>query len=258
MAKLEFDDELSRLVEEFNSSSGAILRRKRISQILSPQPNDKILDVGSGPGHQVFELSSLIGPSGSVIGLDSAESAIEISQTRCSGMSNVSFQVGSVFSLPFQDSFFDIVMSSQVFEYLDDVESALKEIFRVLKPGGLVLIHDTDWGALLWNSSDASRMRRFMDIWDGHLADPHLPQSLGFKLKSVGFKDVKADPLTHTETTFTKGSMSDVLIKFISGYLVSQGISQNDVDDWVNDLYEIGSSGGYFYSSNEYVFTARK
>ena len=57
MTKLEFDDEWSRAVEEFNASAGAIARRARLLDALALNPGDRVLDVGSGPGHQVSELS---------------------------------------------------------------------------------------------------------------------------------------------------------------------------------------------------------
>ena len=91
---LEFDDETSRVVEEFNTSQGAIERRRRITAALALQPGEAILDVGSGPGNQVFEMSLIIGPDGSVLGIDPAESAIAIASRRCSGLSNVQFQLG--------------------------------------------------------------------------------------------------------------------------------------------------------------------
>ena len=131
-------------------------------------------------------------------------------------------------------------------------------MFRVLKPGGRVLIHDTDWGALLWYSSDADRMARLMGIWDGHLVDPHLPQSLGWKLAHAGFENVRAEAIVHAETDYDPSSMSAILIKFVVGYLVSQGVSQTEVDAWADDLNALASSGRYFYSSNEYIFTADK
>jgi arsenite methyltransferase len=138
-------------------------------------------------------MSSVVGSTGHIAGVDAADSAIEIAQRRCSELNNVRFQHGEAAHLPFDDATFDAVMSSQVFEYLDDVSSALAEMFRVLKPGGRVLIHDTDWGALLWHASDPDRMARIMKVWDGHLADPHLPQTLGRKLTNAGFKNVRAE-----------------------------------------------------------------
>jgi ubiquinone/menaquinone biosynthesis C-methylase UbiE len=256
VAKLEFDDEGSRLVEEYNASAGARQRRSRILKALALKPGDCLLDVGSGPGHQVFEMSPVVGSNGRIEGVDAAKSAIEIARHRCSELANVGFRLGDAYKLPFEDATFDAVMSSQVFEYLEDVLNALAEMYRVLKPGGRVLVHDTEWGALLWQSSDPERMAKIMKIWDGHLADPHLPQTLGKKLTDVGFKAVEAEAVVHVETSYDPSSASATLMKFVAGYVVSQGISQGETDAWAEGLRKLGSSGDYFYSSNEYIFTA--
>lgn len=258
MAKLEFDDEGLRLVEEFNASAGATARRARIQEALSPRLGNRVLDIGSGPGHQAFELSFAVGTAGRIDGVDPAESAVEIGRRRCSELSNTSFRVGEAANLPFDDATFDAVMSSQVFEYLHDVASGLAETFRVLKKGGRVLIHDTDWGALLWHSSDATRMTRIMKAFEGHLADPHLPRTLGPKLADAGFVNVSAEPIVHVETSYDPGSMSAILMKFVVGYVVSEGISRSEADAWAHDLRELGPNGQYFFSSNEYIFTAEK
>jgi arsenite methyltransferase len=148
MSKSEFDDEFLRLVEEFNTSAGAVERRSRILSALDLRPGDHVLDVGAGPGHQVAEIAPTVAPGGLVKGVDSAENAITIARKRWTGFDNVEFVLGDAYKLPFENSTFHVVMSSQVFEYLDDVAAALSEIFRVLKPRGRVLIHGTEWGAL--------------------------------------------------------------------------------------------------------------
>ena len=258
MAQLDFDDDGSRLVEEFNGSVGARVRRARILEALHLKPGHRVLDVGSGPGHQAFEISSVVGDTGRIDGVDPAKSALDIAQRRCAELNNTWFHAGEASSLPFGDSTFDAVMSRQVFEYLDDIPSGLAEAFRVLKPGGRVLIHDTDWGALLWRSSDPQRMVRIMRCWDGHLADPHLPRTLGKKLAEAGFTDVRVEPVVHVETAYEPSSVSAVLIEFVVGYVTSQGISQEEADAWADDLRGLGASGEYFFSSNEYIFTAEK
>ncbi len=258
MTKLEFDDELSHIVEIFTALTGAVARRKRILKALELSTGDRVLDVGSGPGNQVFEMSTIVGDSGHIDGVDSAEGAKEIARQRCSEMKNVNFQVGEATDLPFDNETFDVAMSSQVFEYLDDVAAAIGEMYRILKPGGRVLIHDTDWGATLWYSSDPVRMTRIMEVWDRHLADPHLPQTLNRKLAFAGFKNVRTDPFVQVETKYDSTSVSGVLMNFIEGYAVSQGVNQSEVSDWAADLRAIGSSGDYFFSLNEYIFTAVK
>ena len=255
---LEFDDETSRVVEEFNKSQGAIERRRRISATLGLKPGETVLDVGSGPGNQVSEMSSAVGAGGRVEGVDPAESAIAIASRRCSKLSNVSFKIGDASQLPFDDNTFDAVMSSQVFEYLEDVKGGLQEIYRVLRPKGRVLIHDTDWGALLWKSSDPQRMARVMEAWDRHLVDPYLPQTLASKLRDVGFTDINVEPIVQLETEFDTGSVSGVLINFIVGYVESQGIPTSEASAWQEDLESLGATGDYFFSSNEYMFVGRK
>jgi len=258
MAKLEFDDEFSRLMEEFNVSEGAVERRARILAALDLKAGMHVLDVGSGPGHQVYEIAQVIGSDGHIEGVDSAEASVEIGRRRCAGLENSSFALGDAYSLPYDDGTFDAAMSSQVFEYLDDVPKALAEMFRVLKPGGRILIHGTGWGALLWHSGDPERMSRIMSIWDGHLADPRMPETMATKLKDVGFAGAHAEPIVHIEIGYDPSSLSAVLSKFVGGYVVSQGVPQAEADAWAEELPVMGSRGDYFFSANEYIFTAQK
>ncbi len=144
MTKLEFDDEFSRLMEEFNVSPGAVERRARILAALDLKTGTQVLDVGSGPGHQAYEIAQVIGSDGRIEGVDSAEGSVETGRRRCAGLQNASFTLGDAYNLAYDDGTFDTAMSSQVFEYLDDVPKALGEMFRVLKPGGRVLIHGTE------------------------------------------------------------------------------------------------------------------
>jgi arsenite methyltransferase len=258
MTQLEFDEATNRLMEEFNASAGATRRRTRLLNVLALKPGEHVLDVGSGPGHYAFAMASAVGDTGRVAGFDIAQDSLETAQRRCSGLTNVSFHLGDAVALPFDEATFDAVLSTQTFEYLPDVPAALAEIFRVLKSGGRVLIHDTEWDAWAWHSRDRARMNRIMEVWDSHLADPHLPQTLGAKLTAAGFTDVDVEPLVHIETTYDPASMSAILIKFVAGYVTSQGIPESEATAWADDLRALGSSGDYFFSSNEYIFTGIK
>lgn len=258
MAKLEFDDEFTRLMEEINVSVGIVERRERITAALDLKAEMHVLDVGSGPGHQVSEIAQVIGPGGRVEGVDSAEGSVEIARTRCAGQEIAHFTLGDAYDLPYEDRSFDRAMSSQVLEYLDDVPKALAEMFRVLKPGGLVVIHGTAWGALLWHSADPERMARILEAWDGHLADPRMPETMARKLHDAGFTDIEAEPVVHVETAYDPASLSAILVKFVTGYVVSQGVPQSKADAWADELPRLGASNDYFFSSSEYIFTARK
>ncbi len=255
MAKFEFEDEGSRQIDAYNGSAGARARRAKILDVLALTPGTRVLDVGSGPGHQAFEMASVVGPSGRVDGIDPADTAIDIARHRCTELDNVHFQVGEATKLPFSDSIFDAAMSSQTFEFVDDVPAALAEMFRVLRPGGRLLIHDTDWGTICWRSSDPGRMARIMKALEGAFADPHLPQALAERLTAAGFADVRAEPFVQLEIDYDPLGVSAVLTESIPSYVTSNGISRDEADAWAADLLEHASRGEYFFSSTEYIFT---
>ena len=217
-----------------------------------------LLDVGSGPGHQVFDIAPVVGETGHVAGIDPSESANDIARQRCSALDNVSFQSGEAADIPFEDDTFDAVMSSQVFEYLDDVQSGLADMYRVLKPGGRIVIQDADWGTLLWHSSDSDRMARINEIWDNHLADPHVPQTLGRRLKDAGFVNVRAEAVPQIEIEYDPSNISAHFIEIYVGYVVSQGVSQSEADAWAADLRALGAADDYFFAATNYIFSADK
>lgn len=256
MSKLEFDDKRSRMVEQFNASPGAINRRAAIAGALALQPGHRVLDVGSGPGHQACEMWNAVGETGEIIGIDPSPTAIDISSQRASELSNVRFLPGTAEQLDFDTGRFDRVMSSQVFEYLDNTEPGLGEMFRVLKPGGRILIHDTDWGTLLWRSRDDARMSRITKAWADHVIDPHLPQRLAPKLRKAGFEDISATPVVHLELRYDPSYLSAVVMSFIAGYVETRGIPADEIKAWTDDLRSPETD--YFFSLTEYIFTAVK
>lgn len=258
MAKLEYDDEGSQLVETINTVPDTIRRRQAIIRALNLKTGERVLDVGSGPGHQAMEMSPMVGPSGKVDGVDVSASMLKLARARCEEILNVEFHEGDAVNLPFDDGTLDAVMSSMVFEYLPDVPGALREAYRVLKPGGRVAIHDCDWGATLWRSSDPERMERMLKVWDNHLEDRHLPQTLNTKLHEAGFQQGDHAVYVMFNPVFNENTYSYTLIEFFKGYNTSQGVSQEEIDAWADDLHKLGASGDYFFSSNEYIMMGIK
>jgi ubiquinone/menaquinone biosynthesis C-methylase UbiE len=111
-------------------------------------PGRSLLDIGCGPGSITYGLSKLLSP-GRVIGVDQSPSVISIANDTFGSKAknedlNLSFQVGDIFKLPFEDNTFDIIFAHQVIIHLpaDMVKDAFIEMKRVVKLGGLVAIRD--------------------------------------------------------------------------------------------------------------------
>jgi len=109
-------------------------------------PSLSLLDVGCGPGTVTVDLARRVAP-GTVIGVDSSEEVVAEARAvaRQSGLASVSFEVGDLFDLRFEDDSFDVVHAHQVLQHLGDPVAALVEMRRVCRPGGVVAVRDADY-----------------------------------------------------------------------------------------------------------------
>ncbi len=105
----------------------------------------RLLDCGCGPGSITVGLAEVVAP-GEVVGIDIEPKQVETSRALAQslGLTNVRFEVGSLYELPFPDASFDAAFAGNVLEHLADPLPALREMRRVLRPGGVVGVRDTD------------------------------------------------------------------------------------------------------------------
>ena len=160
--------------------------------------------------------------------------------------------VGGPGSLP--DGPFDAVVCTQVMEYVADVPAALREFSRVLRPGGRVLVLDTDWDSVVWNVADRDLHDRVLRAWEEHLVDPRLPCTLGPRLRESGFTDVAVDvvpllsPVPDPDTFGVH--IAETIVRFVPGHA---GVTEADARAWRADVLE---RDDYFFSLNRYCFRA--
>ncbi|MCB0990213.1 MAG: methyltransferase domain-containing protein [Acidimicrobiales bacterium] len=157
-------------------------------------PGMSLLDVGCGPGNLTLDLASVVAP-GPVVGLDRSADVLAEASARLGGDSTVEFRTGDVYDLPFPDDSFDVVHAHQVLQHLSDPVAALREMYRVARPGGLVAARDADYAAMTWHPSDA-RLDRWMEIYQAvarsNEAEPNAGRQLLAWAHAAGLDDVSA------------------------------------------------------------------
>jgi len=99
---------------------------------------EAVLDLGCGAGFDAFIAGQLVGPTGRVAGVDISPEMIAVAEAERpeSGFPQIEFRVAAVEALPFPDGSFDMALSNGVLNLVPDKPAALREIYRVLRPGG--------------------------------------------------------------------------------------------------------------------------
>jgi ubiquinone/menaquinone biosynthesis C-methylase UbiE len=129
-------------------------------------PGQRVLDVGCGPGTIALDLARRVDP-GPVVGIDSAADAVAaaIAARDEAGLTDtVSLSVGDVYAIDAPDASFDVVHAHQVLQHLTDPVAALREMGRVLAPGGLLSVRESDYGAFAWAPTDPI-LDRWMELY---------------------------------------------------------------------------------------------
>lgn len=160
------------------------------------QTGMNLLDCGCGPGTITLGFAALIAP-GTVTGTDIGSSQISIAHENAlkQGISNVDFLEGNIYELPFEDNSFDAAFSHAVLEHLQEPTKALLELFRVLKPGGVLGVRTPDWGGFLIAPSTPEldqAIEYYKVLQQQNGGNPYVGRHLRALLREAGFTGIKA------------------------------------------------------------------
>jgi len=157
-----------------------------------------LLDAGCGPGTVTVGLAPLVAPGQLVaVDLNPAEVEATAGALTAAGFDNFRTEVASVLDLPFEDATFDAVFSQAVIDYLPDPVAALQELFRVLKPGGVIGLRSVNNDLSVVGPHEPlieeglKLFRRAVEVMDGNMTRGRL---LGSMLKEAGFERIFMTP----------------------------------------------------------------
>ena len=259
MSQLAFDRATAERLEAAYRARDILRRREIVYAVLRPGEGARILDVGCGPGFYVAELLERVGPEGFVIGVDRSADMLALARQRAHGHANVDFREGEATALPVDDGAFDAVLAVQVLEYVADVDRALAELHRTLRPAGRVVVWDIDWTTLSWHSEDPERMRRVLRAWDGHLAHPALPQTLAARLRRAGFSEVTVDGIAFVAQDLSPDTYAGAVFPIIEQYVSGSGeLPAEEVEAWAAEQHKLSGRGDFFVACIQFCFTGTK
>ena len=234
-----------------------VKQRQKTLATLDLKSGDRVLDIGCGVGFLAYEMAIQVGESGLVICLDQNKEMISHAKQRCKNVRQTEFYEGDAGKLPVEDHSLDAVSCTQVLLYVENVSLVLTEIKRVLKPGGRVLIVETDWRGVILNSADDFLTQQIFSAWDTTVPSPNLPVHLRPLLKKHGFSKIQAEAIPILNTGYSPSNFSHGVIKWIAKNAEKKGvISKEQTKDWLTDLEKLEKEDSYFFCVNRFLFSA--
>lgn len=156
--------------------------------IAALKEGETVLDLGAGAGFDAFLAAAKVGKSGKVIGVDMTPEMLRKARANAKkgNYANVEFRLGEIEKLPVEDNSVDVIISNCVINLSPEKQRVFKEAYRVLKPGGRLMVSD-----LVITKDLPDRLKNSVEAYVGCLAGAiKKDEYLGF-IKNAGFQDVK-------------------------------------------------------------------
>lgn len=190
--------------------------------LASLKNGDVVLDLGSGAGFDAFLAAQRVGKAGRVIGVDMTPEMLKKAQANAKkgGYANVEFRLGEIEKLPVKDNSIDVIISNCVINLSPDKESVFKEAFRVLKPGGKLMVSD-----LVLVKDLPKAIKDSVEAYVGCLAGAIFKKDYLDAIKQAGFSNIKIVG----ETFYPVAAMAnDATAKVVKN---SPKVSQDDLKE---------------------------
>jgi SAM-dependent methyltransferase len=208
----------------------------------------RVVDVGCGTGDMARTLAAIVGPDGWVVGIDASDTMLAEARRRADATGlPLEFRAGEVTGLDISDGMFDATLCERVLQHVDDPESATAELARITRPGGRIVVIDTDWGMHAVHGADPQMTASILDAWRDHAANglsgrrlPALFADAGIRALTVTAETITStDPRRPLHSPFT---MMAALAERCSA--ISVGAAQT----WLAQLAHAGQQGRFFWA----------
>jgi SAM-dependent methyltransferase len=169
-----------------------------VAQPLSLRPlaaGERVVDLGAGGGFDSFVAASAVGPGGRIVGVDMTPAMLDKARgtARQMGLDNVEFREGIIEDVPVDDGWADVVMSNGVLNLVADKPGAMREIVRVLRPGGSLAFADIAVGRDV-----PAEARCNIDLWTDCIAGGQSVDGWLQLLRDAGFVELAVGPAVDT------------------------------------------------------------
>jgi SAM-dependent methyltransferase len=217
------------------------------------QAGDRVLDVGCGAGDAAFVIAEFVGEAGRVVGLDSSATMITAARERVPpGETRVEFVEHDVYAMPFPDDAFDAARCSRVLVHLADPVRAIREIARVTRPGGRIMVMDPDFGGQMVDTDHRDLYARLREARVRQRAtapgDPWRGRQLWGLCRQAGLVDLRVTGLAVAIASLELANQMEPILGMARDAVGAGAITPEEADLWEREMRQRDAEGRFFAS----------
>jgi ubiquinone/menaquinone biosynthesis C-methylase UbiE len=217
-------------------------------RLLGAAPGRRLLDVGCGLGNDAAALAALVATGGAVVGVDGSQAMIDAARQRHGGVEGLSFDVASAADLPFDDASFDACRIDRVLQHIADPAPVVREMVRVLRPGGVLVAYDNDWETLTVDSGDRALTRAVLNAWCDRFPSGWIGRQLLPLFLQAGLGDVVASPKTLVLRELDVADRIYCFMATVARLADTGAVGRDDARRWSDGLRAADVDGRFFCS----------
>jgi ubiquinone/menaquinone biosynthesis C-methylase UbiE len=218
-----------------------------------------VLEVGCGTGDDAREIAGLVGPTGKVVAIDVSSTMIDEARRRSAGADlPIDFRIADlVAGLDVPDGTFDGAWAKLVLMHTVDIEAAIDELVRVLRPGGRIAVYDIDFETTIVDHPDMAVTREVMRCYSDGPRNNWSGRQLYRRMKKRNLTDVTVSPTTVVMTF-------DFFHTLVAGRLKSAqesgqlALTDTELKDWWQPLAAAHDEGQFFSAFTGFAVGATK
>jgi ubiquinone/menaquinone biosynthesis C-methylase UbiE len=253
--------EMASALEERGRAPDQVLVNAAILNVLAPGPSDRLLEAGCGSGILCRQMTPSVAPHGRATGLDISPGLISLARdyARQAGLVDaIHWCTGKAESLPFAEASFTGVLAARLFLHVSEPETVLRELRRVLRPGGKVVAMDWDFETVTVDHSNRELTRRILHWRCDHYGGNNWSgRQIKRQMAQAGFCNLQVFPVG----SVANGERDSLTVSLFRAAEVAReggGITPGEHDAWVGELRSAMAAGTFFASIVYFIVSGER